>query len=197
MISARLDKKSLSGPLLLLATLLPLPAGADLISFSLAAVSGSAKYKQENSPQNFSVDIQTLGLRGSVNFLDLLHLDAEYATSPDRHNFSSRGVSSNAKFDNLSLWMRVGIPFPVPVFDAYAMIGFSNLDPKYSNSAIREPSLNQGAQYGLGLALQFPALPLELILEYVLRTSQEYDLGASGAGKAEYSSLNVGARWNF
>ena len=204
MTSAHASKKLpkfCRGPLfLLLATALPLPASADIFSFSLAATTGSAKYEQKDSPQNFAVDIETLGLRGSFNFLELIHVDAEYTTTLDKQGFSLRGqkaVRSNAEFDNLSLWLRIGIPFPLPIVDVYAMVGSSNLDPKYSNSDIDEPSLNGGLQYGLALGLELPGLPLELMLEYVLRPAQDYDLGASKTGKAKYSSLNLGARWNF
>ena len=205
MTSAHLSKKLYRlccGPLLLLSVAaLPLAASADIFSFSLAAVTGSAKYEQRDSPQNFTLDIETLGLRGSLNFLDLVHLDAEYATNLDKQGFSVRDndatVRSDADFDNISLWLRVGIPVPLPIIGVYAMVGLGNLDPKYSNSAVAEPSLNQGRQYGLGLSLDLPGLPLEVLMEYVLRPPHKYDQGTSKAGRAIYSSLNLGVRWNF
>ena len=205
MTSAHLSKKLsrlCCGPLLLLSVAaLPLSASADIFSFSLAAVTGSAQYKQKDSPQNLTLDIETLGLRGSFNFLDLVHVDAEYATNLNKQGFSVKGsrktVRSDADFDNISLWLRIGIPVPLPIFGAYAMVGLGNLNPKYSNSAVAEPSLNQGRQYGLGLSLNLPGLPLEVLTEYVLRPSQEYDHGASETGKATYSSLNLGVRWTF
>ena len=207
MISAQASRKlhrfCCGSLFLLLVSVCPLSVSADIFSFSLAAMAGSAKYQQKNSPQNFSVDIETLGLRGSFNFLDLVHIDAEYATSLDKQDFSVRGqegrlrIRSNAQFDNLSLWLRVGIPLPLPFLDPYVMVGFSNLDPKYSNSAVTEPSLDQGQQYGLGIDLGLPALPLELILEYVIRPAQNYDEGTPRKGRAKYSSLNLGVRWDF
>ncbi len=201
LISAHANKKlyrcCCGSLLLLLATAFPLSAGADIFSFSLAAISGSAKYEQKDSPQNFSVNIQTLSLRGSFSFLDLLHVDAKYSTTLGKQDFSTGGHRSDAEFDNLSLWLRVGIPFPVPILNAYALVGLSNLEPEYSNSAVVEPSLNQGQMIGLGLGLDLPGLPMEIMMEYIVRPSQEYDHNSSRTGRARYSSVNFGTRWNF